>query len=314
MTAFHNTFVAALLDAGQTIETDNIATPEQAGQIGIVGSVSPAAVHQVGHTENGSILASLRSPSGVPKTSANALPSDLVSFGGMTTTVANAERMGLLIRHPASGMLMDAGVTPAQVIGQDQQAQPPAAKQQPEAEPVERMDRKAEAIMTALVQDVPQTLSYRAVAEVTEQGTLSQGTLNAIASSLGLTPEETRGHLDHLASSIEQQRTSTLARAGIDAEDLDLFYSWVATTRPDAGKKAHAAHLANGDLSGYRKLAAAFHAHLDEIDPDRILEADFGSGITAKVVGHRVVLSIPGHGEMTYGQAYRMGLIRVRRG
>ncbi len=65
-------------------------------------------------------------------------------------------------------------------------------------------------------------------------------------------------------------------------------------------------------MDGYRGLAQMYFETLDTIDPERILTADFGSNITARMSGGKVLLKVPGMGEMPWRMAVSQGIVRVR--
>ena len=65
--------------------------------------------------------------------------------------------------------------------------------------------------------------------------------------------------------------------------------------------------------AGWDQIAEDFVAELDQIDPGAVEDACEDAGIPVKKVNGKMVLTLPGGAEVSYGVAVRQGLIRVGR-
>jgi hypothetical protein len=295
-------------------ETD-ATRPGLISEAGTTGRVTPEASHQSSPLANptADIMATITTTWGQPKAVHDASPTDLITVNGTPMQLQTAEYMGYVQRDSRSGTYMPTGVKPQDLIDVSvkaaTKASEEAAKAQPKSEP---LDRQGEAIRNVFKENVSATTLAGVINQAVNNGGIDRSTLHSVASEMGLTPEDAGEYIEHLTYSLSKQRETVLGRSGVGAEYLDQFIEWSQQSVPDLVNDAHRRHLTMGDPSGWNKIAALYHENLGEIDPERILTADFGPGI--KIVQHRgrVVLDIQGKGEMTYRDAVRNGVIRVR--
>ncbi|BCB20059.1 hypothetical protein [Bosea sp. ANAM02] len=263
----------------------------------------------------GSPIETLQTRSGRPVDPFNAGPGDIVTVMGVQTTVANAIQLGILHRHPATGALVERGAETGKTQEQFLGINPGATKAH--AAPVDDpgvapapLARSAFTFQSVLRDRVPGTELAGAYSDYLERGTLTDAAVNRIASHLMITPDQARDNLAAYADALDDQRMKSVARFGID--DIDGFDAWAKQAKPEALKKARAQHLTHGSVEGYRGLAQMYFETLDTIDPERILTANFGSNITARLSGGRVLLKVPGMGEMPWRMAVSQGIVRLR--
>lgn len=277
----------------------------------VVEGLDPASSGEA----EGSILATIKSPSGMSKDPYSARDSDLVTVYGSQTNIATAIRMGVLSRHPATGALIETGKGKEQVLGVREAArsttQPTPNQEQTDPMMGVNMSKGEAAFHKALFSAVPQMVMSSALADWINNDTIQDRTVNTMASHMGVTPLEMMDRLEVLADALESQRVRGLNKLGIS--DIEKFDTWVKESKPDLLRQAKLSHVKGQDFSGYQKLASLYFENLAEIDPLQVLEADFGSGITARQVAGRIILSVPGKGEFDYKAAVRMGLIKVGR-
>ncbi|MFD2677660.1 hypothetical protein [Camelimonas lactis] len=260
------------------------------------------------------VLQTLRTTSGAPANPFTATDKHLVEVNGMQTPVATAIRMGYIARHPATGALMETGKLQAEshhspVASPNAQQPHQQAAQGEDITMDTPMSRGVTNMNDIMFSQVPSGLMVRAVLENTERGHVAENTVNSIASSLQITPEEAAELLRTVGQGREDQRSRALSKLGID--DVQEFDDFIRSKHPDLLRKAQTAHFLSGDLTPYKALARTYYENLDKIAPERIMSAKFGNGITASLSGDTIVLNVPGKGQMSYAGAVRAGIIRV---
>jgi len=278
-------------------------------------AIGPGAVrHQeAADTTNESPIATLQSRSGRPISAHEAGPRDIVTVFGSQTTVANAIHMGILQRHPATGALVETGKTKEQLLGIREGATPaasPASNGGDKPHRAPALSRAAEQFRDVLRGSVPGTELAGAYASYIEQGKLTDLTVNRIASHLMITPEQAAENLSLYAEALDDQRARALSSFGVT--DIEGFEAWAKQAKPGMFKQARTEQITQGSVSGYRTLAQIYFENLDTIDTERVMSADFGSGITPRLSGGKVILNIPGVGQVPYRTAVSRGIVKVR--
>jgi hypothetical protein len=132
-----------------------------------------------------------------------------------------------------------------------------------------------------------------------------------VATAMHIEPHEARGKIAEIHEEFRQQTRRAL---GFDAETFEQFSEWAQS--PEQGRAAHEAmwrQVEFGDLRPMKQLAARFRSSGVQWDEESVLNAEFGSGITARRSddGKTVLLDIPNHGSMAFRQAVQLGLVRV---
>jgi hypothetical protein len=183
-------------------------------------------------------------------------------------------------------------------------------QQQEQQEPSERLDPGVEDTINTVVQrlGVSQTV---ALAEHAIRGN-DVPNMGELASKLNLEPAKAQEVYDRTVSAFRTQAQSAAASVGVDASAWADFCSWAATERPNEKHAAEMAHFEKGRTSGIRALAKEFLSTGRQFSDNDLLNAEFGSGITANLNRDgQVILDIPGRGTIPARQAIKLGIIRI---
>jgi hypothetical protein len=125
-----------------------------------------------------------------------------------------------------------------------------------------------------------------------------------------VTPDEVTARIAQARAAFAAQATKAVEKLG--SSDPSGFFSWAATERSRELRDAVMQHATERTTGAYAGLYQDFVSGVAERDPAAVLTADFGSGITARQVKDKVLLSIPGRGEMDFKVALKAGLITVK--
>lgn len=138
--------------------------------------------------------------------------------------------------------------------------------------------------------------------------------LNRMASTMGIHPDQLRDQYAAIRQGFETQAASAMRSELGSAAQPHEVVAWAKRHQPELLKRAMRDQMTARNPHGFKELAARYISSPEAMDPDRILHADFGNGITARRVGGHVILNIPGRGEITYQAAVQQGIIKVSRG
>ncbi|SDE94878.1 hypothetical protein SAMN05421720_11743 [Rhodospira trueperi] len=245
--------------------------------------------------------------------------SDVVYVGGVETSVKVAASMGF-IRPSAVGGYEDAGGS----LGKPEATT--VAPEDPDrgGEEVDMTERGGfEALedveARGILEEVTSVAStddvHAAINEVVDQGGLSEKSIGRMAASMGITEEEAADKLERLNAGYTAQRNKVLEAEGIADEVADQFWHWAATMRAREGADALRKQFTNGNLDGFRGLAREFYRDaLPATSPEVIVQAAEDSGMDAWVTREgRIILDIPGHGQLEYNSALNSGIIGTPR-
>ncbi|MBL8571730.1 MAG: DUF3102 domain-containing protein [Phreatobacter sp.] len=137
-------------------------------------------------------------------------------------------------------------------------------------------------------------------------------TLTALASEAGIEPGEAKAHMAKVQAAFVQQADKVARQAGVS--DFADFTDWAWKHQPNTMREAIRTQAMLRSTEGYGALAREYMATMDQHDPHAILEADFGSGITAhRTQEGRIYLNVPGQGQVGWRQAVSLGLVKVSR-
>jgi len=265
------------------------------------------AVHVAGPTGT-DVIGSAVTPFGSPVAPSQIGPDTLVRVGGMQTSAAVAEQLGYLVRNPNTGMYTAPTAAPAAPQQAAQQQAPQTTQQQAQVVP---MDKQTQALVDNLNRDLSSSSSTRALREVVQTGEVSHNTLVNIASELGMEPGQAAELMERVHSGYTAQAAAVISKA--TGMDPSAVHDWAMANAPREMQQAMQAHVQMGDTSAYVALANRYAQSLADTDPDAVLNAEFGSGITAqRHPDGNILLNIPRYGQMTYKQAVKMNLIRIR--
>lgn len=249
--------------------------------------------------------------------------SDVVYIGGVETSVKVAASMGF-IKPSAVGGYEDAGS-----LGKSEATVSERPKVAPEDRGVDRgevdmterggfealEDVEAKGILEEVTSVASTDDVHAAISEVVEQGELSEKSIGRMAASMGITEAEAVDKLERLNAGYTAQRDKVLEAEGIADGVADQFWHWAATMRAREGADALRKQFANGNLDGFRGLAREFYRDaLPATNPEVIVQAAEDSGMDAWVTKDgRIILDIPGHGQLEYRSALNSGIIGTPR-
>lgn len=279
-----------------------------------LGSTSPsrASVNmaEVGNGASG-ILGTATSPSGAPRLVGDLKPTDLVDVGGMRTTVQNAERMGLIHRDPGSGIYSEAGAKDTKAPPVAERASETRNTQEINPDVDQRLSTPgAEETISELVKATSAGAQVRALGQIINGGEVERNTLTALASEAGIHPDELSGKLTSVMTAFRNQADEVAKSVGVaDVEDL---WDWARTTKGADLRKAMSDQAMQRNTSGYRALAQQYVENMDRRNPEAILGAQLGNGISVKKAADgRIVVAIAGRGEVSWSTAVRSGLVKI---
>lgn len=248
------------------------------------------------------ILQTARTATGAPAIS-GVKATDIITLpNGMEVSVATAQQLGMVSLN-ASGQYVEV------------QGGVDAASRQPEPEAVVDdaegfADVQAEASLMELAQTVSPSLQVGAVADIVKTGAVDPRTLNRAAAEAGIEPAAMQAKVDATMAQFRAQAVSAVQ--GYGSGDPEDFFAWAQEHAPNGLKEAMHRHGMERSTKGYEPLYRTFIGTMEAHDPQSILDAEFGGGITARKDDRgRVLLTIPGKGEVPYGVAVKSGLITV---
>lgn len=263
--------------------------------------------------------------SGRPMAAAELTPDSVVNVGGMETSVKVAVAMGLIRPAPGGGY-EDVAQPPTQTpreaqqpsqavpenvgAGIDQQKQ--ASVDMSDSGAAESLgNEQAEAFLGQVANAVPPEQINAAMDEVLREGQLSEQSIGRLAAALGVSPEEAMAQAENLGQAYDGMIHRAVASVGIADEELQQdFMRWLAQTHPREADQALKALWRTNSTKAFRDLGKQFMRDLDVYDLDLVLEIARNSGIRAFEDHHgRVVLDVPGMGEVRWNVAMGQGLI-----
>lgn len=285
--------------------------------VATVTSNEPTSVNvaDIGNGHTG-ILGTARSAGGSPIAGSAITATSLVDCDGMQTTAANAERMGYLVKNPATGLYMpgpearaseEAAAEKARVMKGEPNKAPEKA---PQAAP-EAFDAATEASFNHLQTSTDAGSRMAAMMQITSTGIVEDRTLNALASQMRVEPSEVAGRLDQMRSAMSVQATEAVRKMGADPEDV---FRWANANARKALGDAVMTQMTMRTTAGYRDVFNAYLADLPNHAPGVIMATKFEGGVTAQKIGKAVVLNIPGLGQVGFAQAMKQGLVKIARG
>jgi hypothetical protein len=250
--------------------------------------------------------------------------SDLVSVGGLTTSVKAAINAGLLdanFRAVAGAATGEGnsmvGETGQQAIANEQALQQEQAKATPsvpsyaelQADPslglhhdvAVPLDSASETLMTKVVQSVDHGAYASAVGAHLAGRDVPPDTVQRIANSLGMSPGEAKQAMAQMQQAMETQAVNAAGHEVLE---------WARSAQPEKLQAAAQQQALQGSLRGYGDLQKAYIGQLDRLNPAAIINSPDGRKMGARVEQNgEVSLDIPGVGRTTWGAALRGGLI-----
>ncbi len=104
-------------------------------------------------------------------------------------------------------------------------------------------------------------------------------------------------------ASFEKQARAVMSESGIKSDDVVAYGQ---THQPDMLRRAMHRQATMRNTNGYAELRQSYIENLAKQEPSKALNADLGPGITQRQDQKcRVIVSIPGMGEMEWKQAIK---------
>lgn len=244
--------------------------------------------------------------------------SDTIEIQGQRMTLDIAASIGLISRNANGGFSFsgDAGSDRAATQPGETQQQQGQPDGNPEAKPEAfRASDDAENALTEIMQGTQQGAQIAAINSVIETGEVDQRVIDRLAQQSGKEPAQVAQQVQQAYDGFHSAVASRLEGAGI--HDLELFDEFIGNDgrRGREMQEAIRGLMMQNDLSGFDTLAQQYREGLDMIDPAAVQDALDAAGIQHRRSNDHspIVLTFPGHGEVSYREAVRMGLIKVCR-
>ncbi|TGN53780.1 hypothetical protein E4L95_15895 [Paracoccus liaowanqingii] len=260
----------------------------------------------------------VRSPGGFPVINRGYQGTDLVKLPqGGQMTLDMAAQLGFANRNPDGTFSFSSGA------GSDRENAPEGQQQgQPSGDPQEapneaetfRASDSAKEAMTSLVSTLAPSTQMAALNAVVETGSVSPEMIERLAQQSGADPVELARQVE---AAHEGFYDAVMDRVGtLGVHDADLFGEFIEGDSRMAKQMQKAVRdmVTNNDPTGFDGLAQKFTQSLDMLDPESVTDALKASGIPSRRGNNgQILMSPPEHGEVSYREAVRMGLIKVSR-
>jgi hypothetical protein len=220
-------------------------------------------------------MASVKSPQGGPIGDRNPNGNDIVSIGGMTTSISSAVYAGLLVRN-ADGSYSD----PAQpIVLKDPAAslRPKEATQSPEGqqlvEPSEvSFGKDADEAMQEILSEQNPGEIYKTIDSVLFHGDLHQPTIERMASKAGIEPDEMQAKLETVWSGAYEEAMNHMSAHGVGNDDA--FEAFLRDNPRFASEMTDAArnYFVHHQTGGLESVAGEYLAKADRYDTDHMKE------------------------------------------
>jgi hypothetical protein len=278
-----------------------------------------------GFTREGDLMSTVCSPTGSPVTSRAIQPTDTIEIGGMRTTVAVAERMGLvqrqLVDKGAYGVSSTFVATTEGNASMAPKAQPKGGIQLSDGGTAEeaagsdfKADTNTEAMLAELNQIVDPSTMFAALNSVLRDGEVDAKVINRMSQQTGLDPEALLAQVTNVQSGMYDAVTDKLATLGV--HDEDVFSDFINSSSENQQRVTEAIRslMTSNSTKGFEDLAADYRASLYRLDPDAVTDALDASGVTYfKASGGVLLVDLPHIGQLSYEQAVKGGFLKVSR-
>ena len=269
-----------------------------------------------GFAAPGDLLSTARSKTGTPVTGRPLAGSDTVEVGGQRMSLDVAQRLGFVTKDAA-------GNWNATAQGNAQATMPEGVKAETKlkdggtAEAAEAegfaADEATEAALAEIIAAAGEGTSMAMVQSYLRDGDIDARLIDRAASQAGVEPAAMAEKLEAAMSGMEAAMDARLESLGV--HDHDLLAEWIGQSpeRLDQMREAVLSLMTSNSTAGWDALAESYVQSLDQIDPGAVEEACEDAGIPVKRVGGKMILTLPGGAEVSYGVAVRQGLIKVGR-
>ncbi|WP_299789451.1 hypothetical protein [uncultured Marivita sp.] len=290
-----------------------VKTPFDGGAARLVASQNTEyqAGEDLGY--QGSIIGSAKTEGGSPIVNRKVTLQDRVTLpGGMTTNVAAAVQIGLLVRN-ADGSFSDV-VQPETLKNPAEIARYGAPEGGPEAEPeaaeqaFDLGDAGREALSVLSETTMPGD-QIRAMDEVLQLGGVSENTMARLASQAGMEPEQMGEIINTLHQAYYDAATDHLAAHGVTNEDaFEAFLGDNPRLAREVLDGARALVMTN-DTNALTDVADAFLEQADRYMPQDVTAALNEVGLPYRMDGGRVFVNFDGQ-DVPWSIAVRQKLLK----
>lgn len=267
----------------------------------------------------------VRNSTGSPVISRAYRGTDRVDLPGAPgVTLDMAAQMGFVTRNPDGSFSFGSEAGSDRAGASDSQPQQrqgnPQGKPEgdQEAAPSEaetfRISDSGEEAMTALCGTLPQSTQMAAINALVETGSINSEMIERMAQRSGADPAEMARQIETVHEGFYDAVMDRVGALGV--HDADLFGDFIETDSRMAREMQKAVRdmVMHNDPSGFDGLAQRFTQSLDLIDAEAVTDALKAAGVPhRKHHTGQILLTLPGHSELTYGEAVKLGLIKVSR-
>lgn len=174
------------------------------------------------------------------------------------------------------------------------------------------LDNHHETELRKIGSSVPSADIYEGLSYLSKGEDVPAHVIGAVASNMGIEPGEAAETINTLRGQFESQAIEAVSGYGVNPFDI---FDWARDNMPQDLQRAINDHTHQRTVSGYKGIAQEYMLNLDKTDPNAIINADFGDGISARLSngpGSTLVLSTPA-GDVSWQTAVRLGYIKVSR-
>jgi hypothetical protein len=210
-------------------------------------------------------------------------------------------------------------------VGYEKILRPEGKQSDEDTTPVKagRLSEDSERFGARVVEKLGPTTFEGIVAAAITKPDVIKSQFNEYASRTGMEPAEFAQNYARVENDLREQANSHLAAVGVDADAVEGFLDWAQYAERNAFENAQLALVLHDDARPLRTLGKRFLAKGQEHSTGRLATATysdadietatFASGITAKRVNGKLILSVPGKGDFIASEAVRLGVVKVSR-
>ena len=219
---------------------------------------------------------------------------------GVETSLGAALHTGEVVQMPDGSYALAGGGQQASRAASDDR------EKEPEPSREVQLGAETDALIVELAQGVPATDAAQLIGDACSGREFDEAALSRAASNLGVEPEAFVQKADQVRDAYEQAALASVSGYGVDPYDIMAFgYEHM----PDE-MNAAIRRLIAGDrrTDSFPAIAEQYFENLDKIDPDALLDAEFGPGVEIyRGQNGKIMVRVEGRGETSYGVAVRAG-------
>nr|WP_111300821.1 hypothetical protein [Paracoccus saliphilus] len=178
-----------------------------------------------------------------------------------------------------------------------------------------RISDSGEEAMTALCGTLSQDIQMAAINAVVETGSIDPEMIECMAQRSGADPGELARQIETVHGGFYDAVMDRVGTLGV--HDADMFGDFINTDSRMGREMQKAVRdiVMHNDPSGFDGLAQRFTQGLDVIDPEAVTDALKAAGVPHRKHqdSGQILLTLPGHNELSYREAVKLGLIKVSR-